>query len=129
MSLKQFAPHSIFNFDESGITTVHAVPKVLAAKGTKQVGQITATERGALVTVGCCVNAAGCAIPPVMVFLRVNFKEHFLIGAPAGTLGLAAQSGRMNFQLFPKVLDHCIKHMGCSKDKPAVLSLITMRAT
>ncbi|GBM94752.1 hypothetical protein AVEN_66046-1 [Araneus ventricosus] len=49
----KFGPESIFNLDESGITTVQNLPKVLAEKGTKQVGQITAAERGTLVTVVC----------------------------------------------------------------------------
>ena len=64
----------VYNVDESGIT-VQSVPKVIAEKCTKQVGQITAQERGTLVTVFCCTNAAGQALPPAMIFPRVNFID------------------------------------------------------
>ena len=41
---------SVYNLDETGITTVHNVPRVIAKKGVKQLGQITSAERGELVT-------------------------------------------------------------------------------
>jgi len=116
-----FEACQIFNYDETGCTTVQNVPKVLAAKGVKSIGQITATERGSLVTVGCCVSASGRVIPPIMVFPRVNYRDHFVRGAPNGTLGLENQSGWMTSELFPKVLEHIIKHIGCSKGEKAVL--------
>ncbi|XP_064639539.1 uncharacterized protein LOC135495059 [Lineus longissimus] len=117
----KFAANMVYNLDESGITTVQSVPKIIAEKGTKQVGQITAQERGTLVTVCCCVNAVGQALPPAMIFPRVNYKEYMVEGAPASTLGLATPTRWMNSKLFPQVLRHSIKHMGCSKEKPALL--------
>ena len=117
----RYGPESIFNLDETGISTVQAVPKVLAERGTKLVGQIAAAERGNLVTVVCCVSATGRSLPPVMVFPRVNFKDHMINGAPAGNLGLATQPGWMNSDLFPEVLRHFIHHIGCSTEKPAIL--------
>ena len=118
---RQFNPDVIFNLDGTGITTVQNIPKVLAAKGLKQVGQITAAERGTLVTVCCCASAVGKLLPPAMVFPRVHFKDHMIKGAPPGTLGLATQSDWMNGELFPRVLNHFIKHMGCSIENPAVV--------
>ena len=64
----KFEANVVYNLDESGITTVQRVPKVIAEKGTKQVGHITAQERGTLVTVCCCANAAGQALPQAMIF-------------------------------------------------------------
>ena len=101
--------------------TLQNIPKVLAAKGLKQVGQITAAERGTLVTVCCCASAVGKLLPPAIVFPRVHFKNHMIKGAPPGTLGLATQSGWMNSELFPRVLNHFIKHMDCSIENPAVV--------
>ena len=118
---RQFNPDMIFNLDETGITTVQNIPKVLAAKGLKQVGQITAAERGALVTVCCCTSAVGKLLPSAMVFPRVHFKNHMIKGAPPETLGLATQSGWMNGELFPHVLNHFIKHLRCSIENPAVV--------
>ena len=65
----------------------YSVPKVIVEKGIKQVGQITAQKRGTLVTVCCCGNAAGQALPPAMIFPRVNFKDYMLEGDPASTFG------------------------------------------
>ena len=42
-------------------------------------------------------------------------------GAPNGILGLTTQSGWMNPELFPKILDHVIEHMGVSVTKRGVL--------
>ena len=120
---KKFGPDMIFNLDETGITTVRNIPKVIAARGLKQVGQITAAERGTLVTVCCCVNAVGKSLPPVMIFPRVHYKDHMITVAPPITLGLATQSGWMNGELFPRVLDHFIKQMCCSTQNPAILSM------
>ncbi|GFR80199.1 transposase [Elysia marginata] len=54
---------SIFNLDESGCTTVQRVPKVIASRGQKQVGQITSQERGELITMCGIVSASGLAVP------------------------------------------------------------------
>lgn len=118
---KIFGPESVYNLDETGITTVQNVPKILATRGQKQVGQIAAAERGTLITVCCCVNAIGRSLPPVMIFPRVHFKDYMTKGSPTGTLGLATKSGWMNSDLFPLVLQHFIKHMGCSTENPAIL--------
>ena len=64
----KFEANVVYNLDESGITTVQSVPKVIAEKGTKQVGQIMAQVREYLWTVCCCANAAGQALPPEMIF-------------------------------------------------------------
>lgn len=56
-----------------------------------------------------------------MIFPRVHFKDFMIKGAPSGTLGLAVQSGWMNSEVFPLALKHFIKHIGCSKDNPAIL--------
>ncbi|XP_065658895.1 uncharacterized protein LOC136083427 [Hydra vulgaris] len=66
----------IFNLDETGFTTVQKTPRVIASKGSKQVGQITSRERGELVTVCCIVSAAGVAIPPVIVFQENYLETH-----------------------------------------------------
>lgn len=68
-----FSPHLIFNIDETGCSTVSAPPKIIAEKGSKQIGQVTPAERGTLVTTLFFINAAGGTIPPVFVFPRVNY--------------------------------------------------------
>lgn len=49
----------IWNVDESGISTVHVPPKILATKGVKQVGAMTSGEKGNTVTMIAAINAGG----------------------------------------------------------------------
>ena len=89
------------NVDETGCTTVQKPPKVI-------VGALTSWERGQLVTVWCVVSAVGQAIPPLFVFPRVHFKDHFIRDAPAGSAGTAYPSGWMTSENFVTFLHHFI---------------------
>lgn len=113
----------IFNLDETGCSTVQKPTKIIAGKGVKQVAKVTSGEKGSLVTSCYIVNAAGNVLPPVIIFPRVNFKEHMLRGAPTGSLGLATQSGWMNGELFVEVLRHFVKYSCSSPENPSVLIL------
>lgn len=95
-----FPPNRILNLDETGITTVMNMPKVLAEKSQKQVGQFVSAERGELVTFLGIVTATGTALPPVYIFPRVHFKESFMQGSPMESLGLCNKSGWMTSDLF-----------------------------
>ena len=111
----------IVNLDETGVTTVQKVPKVVATKGLKQVGQITSRERGELVTVCVIVSASGQTLPPAFVFPRKNFKEFMMHGSPEGSLGLVDSSGWMTAANFIKVMKHFITNVRPSKDHQVVL--------
>ncbi|CAL1682568.1 unnamed protein product [Lasius platythorax] len=88
-----FTADRIVNFDETDITTVLNTPKVLAEKSQRQVGQIVSAERRELVTFGGIITGIGNTIPPIFVFPRVRYKDHFLLGAPQGSLGLSSRTG------------------------------------
>jgi len=45
MARYKFEPQSVWNMDETGITTVHKPNKVVARRGYKQVGSLTSAER------------------------------------------------------------------------------------
>ena len=62
MERYNFPPNKIYNIDETGLMTVHKLPKVIATKGEKQVGQVTSSERGTLVTTVGTINAVGNTI-------------------------------------------------------------------
>lgn len=85
MKKGNFSPDSIYNVDETGLTTVQKPPKIIAAKGAKQVGQVTSAEQGTLVTTCCAVNAVGNSIPPFLIFPRVHVKDFMINSAPPGT--------------------------------------------
>ena len=58
--------------------------KVLAGRGSKQVGRITSVERGILVTAYCASNAIGYSIPPLFIFSRIKFHDFMIKKGPPG---------------------------------------------
>lgn len=116
-----FRPESIYNTDETGLTTVQDSIKVLATKGQKQVGQLTSAERGTLITMCGTINALGNSIPPVLIFPRVHFKDFMIKGAPHGTVGAATPSGWISKDVFLKYLQHFVLHASPTKEKPVLI--------
>ena len=82
-------------------------------------GQITSAERGVLVTMCGAVNVIGNAVPPFMIFPRVNMKDHMIKGAPPGTIGVTHKSGWMTGENCERWLMHFVTH--CSVEKPVLL--------
>ncbi|XP_065658716.1 uncharacterized protein LOC136083243 [Hydra vulgaris] len=80
----KYNPNCIYNVDETGLTTVQKPVKVLAGRGSKQVGRITSAERGTLVTACCASNAIGNSIPPLFIFPRVKFQDYMIKEGPPG---------------------------------------------
>lgn len=119
----QFGPEAIYNIDETGLTTVQRTQRVIAPKGTKQVGQATSAERGSLVTVCCGINAIGNSIPPYFIFPRVNYKPYMLHDAPIGSDGSTHPSGWMTSSNFIKYMHHFAKHAKPTPDNPVILLL------
>lgn len=119
----KFESQNIYNMDESGLSTVHNPPKVIAPKGTKQVGGVTSSERGVNVTMISCISATGNSIPPFLIFPRVNFKNHMVNGAPPGTYGTCNPSGWSTSDIFVKFLDHFINHAHPSKENKVLIIL------
>lgn len=113
---------SIYNLDETGCTTVQKVAKVIAGKGVHQVGQVTARERGELVTMVGIVSANGNALPPVFIFPRVRFDEaRMMNGVSPGCRGLVHPSGWMTSSNFIHVLQHFVIHTRSSKEHKVLL--------
>ena len=112
----------IWNLDETSTSTVvNKCRKIIGGKGVKSLNVATAGEKGTLVTTCCFINAMGNTMPPAMVFPRVNFRDHMINGAPAGTLGLASPTGWMVAELFPRVIEHFIKYSGATLNNPVLL--------
>lgn len=119
----RFGPQDIYNLDETGLTTVHKPPKVLAVKGKKQIGQVTSAERGQTITLVCIDGATGKAVPPYFIFPRKNFRNHFLKGAPPGSAGGVSDSGWTNGKIFLSILKHFKLHERPTKDNPKLIIL------
>ncbi|CAH2006682.1 unnamed protein product [Acanthoscelides obtectus] len=119
-----FNPAAIYNVDETGITTVqHKHVKVISLKGKRQVAALTASERGALVTIVTCMNAVGRYIPPMLVFPRKNMKPELLNGAPPGSVARCHPSGWIQQDIFIDWLRHFILHVKPSESEQVVLIL------
>ncbi|XP_044757612.1 MFS-type transporter clz9-like [Coccinella septempunctata] len=116
-----FAPNMIWNLDETGCMTVTKPPKVIAVRGTKQVGQIASAERGTLTTVLFFISASGGTIPPVFIFPRVYFKDNMLKGAPVGAKGMPNPSGWMTEEIFVESLKHFSNRVQPTADKKALI--------
>lgn len=113
----------IWNVDESGITTVQKPDRVIARRGQKQVSAMTSAERGTLVTIALAGNALGNHIPPMFIFPRKRFNDHFIRDAPTGSIGTANGSGWMqeeDFYIFLKFFKDQIRP---SKENKALLLL------
>ncbi|KAJ8912429.1 hypothetical protein NQ315_006095 [Exocentrus adspersus] len=111
----------IYKVDETALTTVQEAGKVVAMTGQRQVGQITSSERGALITMCGAINANGNNIPPLLIFRRKFFKNHMIKGAPNRTIGIASPSGWMTIEIFVQWLEHFISYAHPTKELPVLL--------
>ena len=84
MDRYKFTPNDIWNVDETGVSTVQKPNKVVALKGVKQIGSITSSERGQMITICSAGNATGNFVPSMFVFPRKKFKNHFIRDGPNG---------------------------------------------
>ena len=119
MQRNKFGPEDIWNADETGIATVQKPCRIVARRGTKQIGFITSAEHGTLVTVAFAVSAIGSSIPPFFVFPCVRFCTcgH----GPTGSNGAAKPSGWMTEEIFVLFLKHFVQFARCTKERPCLL--------
>ena len=118
----QYPPHRIYNVDETGISPVIPGTKILAEKGAKRVGRVSSGEKGKTTTVIGCVNAAGDAVPPMVIFGgRKRLKTELLHGTPIGTTGGVSDNGWVTTELFYKWFEHFVDHVRPSVEKRVLL--------
>lgn len=108
-------PERLYNIDEKGCRlTVHRQPQVLAEKGSRRV-HLIAQEHAENVTVAICVNAAGMAIPPMILFKGKRMRDEFKENLPPGTLVKMASKGSMTTELFVDFINHLAKYKSPGK--------------
>ena len=117
----EFSAASVWNLDETCVSTVTKPTRVVSPRGERQVGQIVSSERGVTITMCACVNASGRALAPALIFPRARVLEHWGRNAPPESLILANPSGWMLSEIFPAVLDHFFNQMAASPDNPQLL--------
>ena len=102
-------PHLIYNIDEKGCRlTLHHQQQVMAQKGAKRV-HLVAPEHAENVTLVVCANAAGCAVPPMVIFKGKRSKPEYSDSLPPNTLVCMSDKGSMTTELFIKWLEHFSK--------------------
>ncbi|KAJ4425867.1 hypothetical protein ANN_27493 [Periplaneta americana] len=94
-----YLPDRIFNVDETGLKIVQSkLPHVIGLKGKKQIGALTAAERGSLVTIIACMK-------------------------PPGAIGRCHPSGRVQSYLFTEWFSHFIQQTKPTAESPVLLIL------
>ncbi|XP_065658828.1 uncharacterized protein LOC136083360 [Hydra vulgaris] len=119
----KFEPKDIYNVNETGVTTVQKKCKIVTKSGSHQVGALTSAKRGYLVTVAYAVNAKRKYIPPMFVFPRIRYQDHFVRDGQEGSIGAGNGSGWMQGDEFPIFLKHFQKYTSSSKDRKILLLL------
>lgn len=75
---------NVWIWDEIGITTVERSDRVVDRRGLRQIAGVTSAERGSFITMALAVSAIWNSLPPFLIFLRVDFKPHFIRKGPIG---------------------------------------------
>ena len=107
--------------DECGLTNVHTPQKIIATKGARSVGKVTSGERGTLFTTVCAYSAAGCYLPPMLIFPRQRMTDTFMKGAPIQSIGYASPEGWTDTNLFLKWLGHLVAHVQPSQQDQHII--------
>lgn len=120
----KFPAHRIYNCDETGISVVPSkTPRVISAKGKRQIGVLTAAERGSLITLVTCFNANGDFVPPLIIFPRKTANPLLMKHAPAGSIAGFHPSGWIQMNLFTTWFKHFIDFTKPSAANPVLLFL------
>ncbi|CAH2000311.1 unnamed protein product [Acanthoscelides obtectus] len=124
MDKYKFPPTSIYNMDETGLSTVpNNPPRVISKKGKRAVNKISSAERGTNVTVVNAMSASGHFIPPAFIFGRKRMKAELLDGAPPASIGMVSDTSYINSELFLNWLGHFKDHTRPTKEHPILLVL------
>jgi hypothetical protein len=67
LAAHDYPPLSIFNVDETGVTVVQKKQPKILALSKRQIGALTAAERGSLITIVVCMCASGIFVPPLVL--------------------------------------------------------------
>lgn len=92
-------------------------------KGKRSIQALQSAERGALITLICCVNAVGHYIPPMLIFPRKKMNKSLMNGAPPGAIGACSKTGWVNKEIFLTWFSHFVEHVKPTEDDPVLLVL------
>ena len=96
---------------------------IVAAEGLKQISSVTSGERGSLVTMCVAVSAIGSSVPPMFIFPRQNFEDHFIRDGPTVCVGVTNPPVWMTTENILVFIKYSAKHARPSTEKPVRLLL------
>ncbi|XP_072380273.1 uncharacterized protein [Diabrotica undecimpunctata] len=109
-------PDRIWNIDETGVTTVQKLSKVLAQRGKKQVGGLKSAERGVNVTIVAAMSASGNFLAPAFIFPRKKIKPELMDNAPNGSPAFPQDKGWMDRDVSLKFIKYFAQQTRPSKE-------------
>ncbi|GFS23508.1 tigger transposable element-derived protein [Elysia marginata] len=109
--------------EETGITTVQRPDKIVARKGTKQVGKMTSADRGTLITLACSVGASRNSTPPFFFIESTLNQLSSRMDHQTATDVLILLAGYICEEKFAKFLRRFVKNVKCSKEPSCLLLL------
>ena len=113
-------PHRIFNVDETGISSEHIPPKIVASRGRTPLAMVS--SRSATTTIISTVSAIGQVLPPYIIFKGKRMCDDLLAGALPGTQATMSETGWSNTKIFQMYLnEHFLKYVPTNKDEPLLL--------
>jgi hypothetical protein len=98
-------PCVIFNMDETGMSLNPKTPQVVSVKGSKHPVATVSNDRSQL-TVESRVNAAGYAMPPMVIFDRKKITPEMTHGEVPGTIYGISSNGWIDRELFNEWFCH-----------------------
>jgi len=75
------------------------------------------------VTIVVDVNGTGSSMPPMFIFPRKNYRDHFVRDGPTGCIGAGNKSRWMTDIEFVTFMQHFVQHARPSNDNPCLLLL------
>ena len=96
-------PMLIYNMDETSVSIVHKVGKVVAQVGRRMVWSLTSGEKGKTHTIVTCVSASGFVLPPMIIYPRKKgIPDNFKKNALPGTAFENSETGWINQNIYAK---------------------------
>ena len=102
--------HNILkNLDETGMSLSPRMPNIVAKHGQKKVRYRTSVKKEQI-TIIACANAAGQAIPPMVIFEGKYLNHEWTIGEVPGTIYVISDKGWTDQELFMFWLKHFLNN-------------------
>ncbi|KAL7302065.1 hypothetical protein TKK_0005298 [Trichogramma kaykai] len=124
MNEYKFDPKNIYNCDETGITVCpKSSSRIVTSRGKRQIGGLTAADRGETVSAEICMSATGVFMPSLLIFPRVKENPEYLVNKPPGSWAVFDKSGWMSTPIFKKWFEEFLKFSKASETNPVLLIL------